>query len=101
MVRFNDGVDLNGIKPEMVSGFVVVASVYTTLGYDCIPTSINDGVHGFGSLHYIGMAMDFRIRHVREDDRVALKNMIAEALGEQFDVVLETTHIHVEYQPKK
>lgn len=100
MINLKSGVDLNGLKPEMLMGVMIVASVYEQLGYDCIPTSVNDGEHSIGSLHYVGLAADFRIRHVPESDRETLHQVIRDALGEQFDAVLEPTHIHVEYQPK-
>jgi UDP-N-acetylenolpyruvoylglucosamine reductase len=63
-------------------------------------TSANDGQHGFGSLHYAGLAVDVRTHHVTANDIEPLADTIREALGPQFDVVLEDTHIHVEFQPK-
>lgn len=100
MIYHKHSVDLNGIKPEIMWGGIVVASVYERLGYDCVVTSVNDGSHSRGSLHYVGMAMDFRIRHVPEEQHQQLRDLIDESLGPQYDVVLESTHIHVEYQPK-
>ncbi len=67
-------------------------------------TSGLDGVHGPSSLHFKGLALDFRridwptfaamIDAKKQADR------IREELPDDFDVVLEPTHIHVEFDPK-
>lgn len=92
---------LEGMSPQTVLGIVVATGVYASLGYDCIVTSVNDGRHMDGSLHYVGDAFDLRTRHVESD---CLKELITErlkaALGSGYDVVLEGDHIHVEYDPK-
>jgi uncharacterized protein YcbK (DUF882 family) len=100
MLSLKNDVNLNGAKPEIAIACLVVYSVYRDFGYDCVLTSANDGQHGFGSLHYAGLAVDFRTHHVQANDIEPLADTIREALGPQFDVVLEDTHIHVEFQPK-
>ena len=50
-----------------------------------------------GSLHYAGCAVDLRFP---PDNAAGLKAALAEALGGDYDVVLEADHIHVEFQPK-
>lgn len=69
--------------------------------YDVSPviTSGTDGRHMPESLHYVGLAFDFRTRHVQPDDRIPLTAALQAGLGEAFDVVLESDHIHVEYDP--
>lgn len=82
---------------------VMVASVHDTLkeaGYDCTITAGLDGKHSAGSLHYVGMALDFRTRVIPGADREPLRAKISARLGPDFDVVLEADHYHVEYQPK-
>ena len=100
MIKLKQGVTLNGIQPEMVAAMAIVASVYSWLDYDCIPTSCTDGEHSAGSLHYTGLAMDFRTRIVPEGERPKLRDAVAQALGDEYDVVLEATHLHVEFDPK-
>lgn len=100
MIQIKDGVNLTGLKPEITVGLNVAASVLKEHGYDTVLTSGTDGKHGRGSLHYAGLAVDLRTSHVPEDDRQTMQTIIADALGSQFDVVLEQTHLHIEYQPK-
>ena len=100
MIQLKHDTNLTGVKPEMVMAAMVVASVYDAMGYSTVVTSACDGKHGRGSLHYVGLALDFRTRHVAAGEHDKLRDMVADALGPQFDVVLEETHLHVEYQPK-
>lgn len=60
-------------------------------------TSLVDGTHSRGSLHYVGAAADLRLprRHVP-----LIARELGKRLGRDYDVVLEKTHIHIEYQPK-
>lgn len=68
-------------------------------GRDAEFTSIVDGQHSKTSLHYAGLACDLRTWFL--DNHVSFRNMLAEALGPDYDVILEPTHIHVEFQPKR
>jgi len=53
-----------------------------------------------GSKHYEGMAVDLRtFFFTREEVENVATDLHAE-LGEDYDVVVEPTHIHVEYDPK-
>ncbi len=54
-----------------------------------------------GSLHYAGAAIDIRTRDIPLADVQKLIARIKACLGEDFDVVLETDHLHLEYQPKQ
>jgi len=98
------GVKLTDLTPQMALGVIVVASVYESYWTKCTITSINDGKHSDGSLHYKGRAADFRTKDF-VGDKVALVTSLKVALGENFDAVLEHVgakdeHIHVEYDPK-
>lgn len=57
-------------------------------------TSIRDGNHTPGSLHYIGMAFD--LEYITHRDVKIYKKL----LGSDWDVVGERTHVHCEYDPK-
>lgn len=101
MLKLKHDVTLNGMQPEMLLAVQVVHSVYSALGVDgCVITSVTDGEHSPGSLHYVGYAVDFRIP---SDRRVArqLSGGIANALTREFDVVLESDHLHIEFQPNE
>lgn len=98
MLKLKPGVRLNGVQAPMVLGALVVASVFAARGFDCVITAATDGQHKPGSLHYCGLALDFRTRHVGGNPVLAeLVDAIKAALGPEFDVVLEATHLHVEY----
>jgi len=100
-VMLKDALGEKGIQPEMVLGALVVYSVFNEEGFTCTITSCMDGVHKQGSLHYKGQALDFRTRHVVDEEALLdIVQAIKFALGEEFDVVLEEDHLHVEYDPK-
>ena len=100
MDKFKAGVKISGIKPEMLFAHCMIKSVFSNYGYDSIITSALDGTHSRGSLHYVGFALDYRIRHLESGAAEMIVNDIKQALTDEFDVVLEPTHIHVEFQPK-
>lgn len=102
MLRLKRGVRLRDLSPQMVLAALIVASCYDPA--DCTITSANDSKHSTKSWHYKGFALDFRTKDYVED-KVALTQKIAEALGPEFDVILEALgqdneHLHVEYDPK-
>ena len=61
-------------------------------------TSGNDGKHMKNSLHYENKAIDIRIKDMKYPNANWL--MIRKQLGKDFDVILEKTHIHIEYDKK-
>lgn len=70
-------------------------------GDELTVTSVNDGRHMPGSKHYTGEAVDLRTWSLKNDQRVAeFIHRLATAIGDNFDIVLEPTHIHVEYDPQ-
>ena len=67
-------------------------------------TSANDSKHMVGSLHFENRAFDIRIKNIIGDEKHEARlwtERMQIALGEDYDVVLEIDHIHVEYQPKE
>lgn len=96
------GVDLRGLAPQLVLAYVVALDVYREkVGLPCVITSASDGKHGPNSLHYSGKALDLRTNSLRPDQIHPVYLALKTALGEQFDVVLESDHIHVEFDPKE
>ncbi len=94
------------LSTPMALGMQIVESAYNASGVGyCLATSIMDGVHGKGSRHYWGDAVDFRTRHIARQKLTELTDRCREYLGAGFDVVLEDVdgpqeHLHVEYDPK-
>ena len=101
MLLLKPGVRIVGIRPEVVLAVLAAERVFEEAGYDLTLTSCLEGVHGRASLHFSGCAVDLRTRGISTDDLPKLVARLRECLGEDFDVVLETTHIHAEYQPKQ
>lgn len=99
-LRFKDGVSLCGIREQTICAISLARHIYSDYGYDTIVTSLNDGAHMARSLHYSGFAVDFRTRHLGNEHRQEIAAEIAIALGDDYDVVLEKDHLHVEYDPK-
>ena len=96
-----NGVSLLGVRPELIIGLMVADTVCREIGVDLTITSICDGVHSATSLHYTGAAADIRTRDMTESQIPRLMTALVAALTNDFDVVLESNHIHLEYQPRK
>lgn len=107
------GASLEGIKPEAKRAIEVIDEIYIANGANLTITSgtegkVGDGVHKDTSLHYAGYAFDCRIwvfknpMHGQTDMKKvnAVAKQIREALGKDYDVLVETDHIHVEFDPK-
>ena len=99
-IKRKSGVLFRGVKPELLLGLSVADGFYERNGQrEMVITSLADGTHGVGSLHYVGYAADLRIWNI--DDIEIFADGLSTELGSEFDVVLETDHIHIEYQPKE
>lgn len=101
MLSLKPGVSALGIRPELLLGIMVADSLYRRHGWDLTLTSLTDGQHSRTSLHNAGCAVDLRIWPIPEGKRAAVVAELNEALGPDYDVVLEKTHIHLEWQPKR
>lgn len=94
------GVTVNGAQPELLIGMSVAAQVYAEYGHTLTITSITDGKHSTHSLHYVGLAFDCRVWDFPSlTEKRELCGKLRGALGDEFDVVLESTHIHIEFDP--
>jgi len=94
-----DNVKANGIKTELLLGLIIADGVYKSLGKELVITELSGGKHSRGSLHYVGFGADLRTHFFNDNGKHAAK-ILKEKLGDEFDVVLELDHIHMEYQPK-
>lgn len=94
------GVRITGIRQETAVALQIIEGAFRDAGYDCTLTCCTDGKHSIGSLHYVGCALDLRISTIPVEKRELLRKEMAGRLGNEFDVVLEGDHFHVEFQPK-
>jgi len=105
-LRLKTDVRLCGLRPQMVVALMVITRVFEAQGYECVVTSANDSKHGYGSLHFSGGALDFRMKHVRESTKELIVEEVKGSLTKEFDVLLEyrgmeNEHMHIEFQPKE
>lgn len=101
-VHRKSGVKLEGVKPETVLGIIIAATVFASHGYLFTLTSVTDGKEwrSAESLHPFGYAFDCRIWDVPKKKLEPLCAALKNALGPEFDVVLEKDHIHIEFDPR-
>ncbi len=114
MIRYKDTVDLRIIKPQTVFAIFIADQVYGNMGFtEMWITSICDDTVGRkpNSLHRSGLAFDLRLPFpptsaigttaMQHNPKVVqLEKGLKLRLGPSFDVVLESDHIHVEYDVK-
>lgn len=90
------GVDIGRLERPTRRALSVVEGVFAGRGQEAVVTSTYEGNHSPGSLHYANAAFDVR-RPFQGAEGITQE--IAKVLGPQYDVVLEATHIHVEWDP--
>ena len=98
-MQVKDGVSIQDLQPQALFGMMICDAVFQSLGFPLVITSVREGVHKDNSLHYAGLAFDLRIHHLRGIAAFEVRDRLQQALGREFDVVLEPSHIHVEYDP--
>jgi len=102
MIIIKPGVSITGIKPEINLAITIAHSIYQTFNYDLIITAGTEGKHSTGSLHYVGLAIDIRIRHIISQKELnKILDNLKSSLSPSYDVILHATHIHIEFQPKE
>ena len=100
-MRIKQGVVLTGLRTEMLVGLMAVQEIFRKYGEEVVITSVMDGTHSATSLHYAGQAVDLRTRNLSNADVMEIVAELKGDLGIHFDVVAESTHLHLEYQPRK
>lgn len=105
-MKLKNGVILAGLDIRMRPALIAADKIWKKYGQELVITAGLDGAHSAGSLHYYGRALDMRINYYDKDgvlqqfNKVMAADELDHELGPDFDVVLHTTHIHVEYDPK-
>ena len=103
------GVDLRGLSAVWGVAYPIIQKCFEDFGYTCTITSGRDSIHkpesGRVSLHYSGLALDFRTKHMIVMDKAKVVEAIRTALGNQFDLAFENVglpqeHLHCEFDPK-
>lgn len=99
-IQIKKGVRIRAMQPPVVLAISIAAGVYEYFSQESMTvTSLCEGHHKRGSAHYSGRAFDLRIWGLENDIENIVKSLKHD-LGDEFDVILESDHIHVEYDPK-
>lgn len=96
------GVTMDGLHPIMQEAITVVNKIH--LGFFKTPVIVTDAIadRSYFSYHPLGLAVDIRNRHIsRPNMMYAFILEIRRSLGNDFDVVDEGDHIHIEYDVKE
>ena len=101
MIQTKQGVHLKNLEPVMMLALIPLERKFNKLGYSLIITSTDDGIHKPNSLHYVGLAIDLRIKHIKNELEIgelvdSIQSTLT-SLDKHFQVILESTHIHIEY----
>jgi hypothetical protein len=106
-IKFKEGVRVGrGPSPRLVLALMVADQVYAEHGADCVVTSLDDSDHSTRSRHYIGEAVDLRVKHVSSDTADEIFDELFHRLlplGPEYLVLREfrgepQDHIHIQYQ---
>jgi hypothetical protein len=89
-------------RPEIERARRIVVEVWNRYGYTVTVTSGEEpnATHRTESLHYSGFAEDYRTRDVPPSKLADMVADVRARLGSDYDVVLESDHLHIEYDPK-
>ena len=99
-MKVKEGVSLLNLQPQIVFAMQVADGVYSEYGYEMVITCVwREG--GKSSLHPYGYAFDIRSNNIDNSSVSAVWHKLAQNLGNEFDVVLERDHIHVEWDHRK
>ena len=114
MIVKDDSVKLDGLQPIMRHAMKWADIVWRDLGQECVITAgteaVKDGelIHSAGSLHPMGLALDFRTHYFNDggDEAANLLDFELQIINERldsgkFEVIQHKTHIHVEFEPNE
>ena len=88
-------------RQVIIAAAVVNAANSLDLSTDMVITSGNDSRHLPGSKHYTDEALDFRTKTLTKTQQRALTDTVKRRLGRHYDVILESDHLHIEYDPEE
>jgi hypothetical protein len=96
MYVLKEGVSLAGLQIEMRPVMREAGRIWRDQGKQWLRiTSGTDGSHGVASFHPYGYALDIEL----PPNPAQAVSDLREALGCNYDVVLEKDHVHIEYDP--
>jgi len=99
-MKVKAGVKLAGLKLEMRKVLYYADKIWENQDEELVVTSTTDGVHSAGSYHPYGYAVDLRTRYFTKGQLTYVAEKLQqalEAISSKYVVVVEATHIHVQY----
>lgn len=93
-------IDLAPMCAQMNTALNVLNEILSGYSKDCTITCGAEGKHSRTSLHAAGRALDIRSRDLAPLQQQQVKRAFNGALNNDFDIVIEKDHFHIEYQPK-
>lgn len=96
----HEKVNVWGLDEVMRPVLAHASRVWSRHGQELVVTSARDGLHSPGSLHYYGKAVDLRTRYFGKEQVLEIAREMRDLLGQDYDVVVHSTHLHIEYDPK-
>lgn len=96
-VIYKAGVIYRGLNPVMRKAIKVAEEVYESHGKTLVITSGLEGTHSANSYHYFGCAVDLRTNYFTPEEIKVVAAEIQGKLGFPYEVIVEKTHIHLEY----
>ena len=91
----------NGVSPKNLVIAAAAANVAHVMDVTVYITSGTDGKHMTGSKHYTGEALDLRISNLTKPQIHEVVSRLKTRLGLDYDVILESDHIHIEHDPNR
>lgn len=88
---------LAGLHFVMRKALVAAEQIWSRQGKQLVVTCGPGGAHGASSLHYYGYAVDLRTNYFTADQVKLVGAELKTSLGADYDVVVESDHIHVEF----
>lgn len=92
-----EGVIMQGLQFDMKLVLQQANIVWKNHGQELVITSALDGTHSASSYHYFGYALDLRTRYFTITERESVAKDLRVLLGKAYTVLLESTHIHVQF----
>ncbi len=99
-MRLKEKVSTKQLTPQTLLAIMIAQEVYRDFQAQLVITSICDGLHSSKSKHYEGNAFDCRTKHLSMTKAANIAATLQDRLGDEYDVVLESDHLHVEFDPE-
>lgn len=92
------GVDISRLHRPIRRSLNKVDAIFRRYAQEFIITHTYDGLHSSSSLHYSNDAYDSALPTIR---RREIFVDIQRELGDNYDVIMDKDHYHIEHDPKK